>query len=92
MFLVRITIEKRAGGRFFFGYLLFPIYMLSLHNITFPRDTLDLAYHVLSSNKDTEKRHLSILTFCFIRQRRTKYKVKDPSIYSILFLVYNKEI
>ena len=45
-FLVRISIKKRAGGRFF-GYLLFPIAYFSLHIITFPRDTLELLSQIL---------------------------------------------
>ena len=46
MFLVRISIKKRAGGRFF-CYLLFPIAYFSLHIITFPRDTLELLSQIL---------------------------------------------
>ena len=38
MFLVRISVKKRAGGRFFFFLLFIISYcMLSLHIITFPQ-------------------------------------------------------
>ena len=47
MFLVRISVKKkecgRAGGFFFFFFFVIISYcMLSLHIITFPRDTLEL--------------------------------------------------
>ena len=47
MFLVRISVKKRESGRAVF--LLFIIFycMLSLHIITFPRDTLELLGQIL---------------------------------------------
>ena len=36
MFLVRISIKKRAGGRFFLSFII-SYCMLSLHIITFPQ-------------------------------------------------------
>ena len=83
MFLVRISIKKkRAGWRFFFFFLLFIISysMLSSHNITFPHGYVGpyvpcLLYFSLSSSKKADKRHLSILSFLCMRQRRTKCKV-----------------
>ena len=55
--------------------------MLSLHIITFPQGYVGpcvpcLQYFSLSSIKDADKRHHSILSFLCMRQRRTKYKVK----------------
>ena len=50
MFLVRISIKKESGRAvFFFFFLLFIISycMLSLHIITFPRNTLELLGQIL---------------------------------------------
>ena len=57
-------------------FVVFPSYcMLSLHNITFPQGYVGpcVPYFSLSSNKDADKRHLSILSFLCMRQRRTRY-------------------
>ena len=42
MFLVRLFIKKRAGERFFFCYLLFPIACFLYTLLPSPRDTLEL--------------------------------------------------
>ena len=47
MFLVRISIKKRAGGRFFFCYLLFPIACFLYTLLPSPRDTLELLGQIL---------------------------------------------
>ena len=46
MFLVRISIEKEAGG--FFLLFIISYCMLSLHIITFPRDTLEFSGQILT--------------------------------------------
>ena len=81
MFLVRISIKKRErAGVFLFLLFIISYSMLSSHNITFPHGYVApyvpcLLYFSLSSNKKADKRHLSILSFLCMRQRRTKYKV-----------------
>ena len=47
MFLVRISIKKRAGGRFFFCYLLFPIACFLYTLLPSPRDLLELLGQIL---------------------------------------------
>ena len=64
MFLVRISMKKRAGARFFF----FVIYYFLLHAFFthyLPQGYVGpcvpcLQYFSLSSNKDADQRHLSI--------------------------------
>ena len=46
MFIVRISVKKIAGGRFFLSFII-SYCMLSLHIITFPRDTLELLGQIL---------------------------------------------
>ena len=46
MFLVRISIKRRAGGRFFFSYLLFPIACF-LYILPSPGETLELLGQIL---------------------------------------------
>ena len=46
MFLVRISIKKKAGGRFF-CYLLFPIEYFFYTLLPSPRDTLELLGQIL---------------------------------------------
>ena len=46
MFLVRISINKRAGGRFFLIFII-SYCMLSLLIITSPQDTLELLGQIL---------------------------------------------
>ena len=89
MFLVRISIQKRSGWRFF-CYLSFPIACFLYTLLSSPRDTLELLGQILIKRNIRYWLNTSLLNFdtykgltvknlilsISMRQRRTKYKVK----------------
>ena len=51
MFLVRISIKKRAGGRFFFSLFIISYCMLSLHIIAFSQGYVEALRSSINKTK-----------------------------------------
>ena len=69
-FLVRISIKKKAGGFFKIYYFLLHAFFTHYYLPPGIRWTLRTMFS-LRSNKDADKRRLSILSFLCMKQRRT---------------------